>query len=462
MTDSYDLIVIGSGQGGGPLAAAFAAAGRKALLVEREHVGGTCINEGCTPTKTMIASGRVAYLARRGMDFGVRTGQVDVDMDKVRQRKRNIVDTFRDGSLHRIEDAGVDLVFGTATFVGPKQIRIALNDGGSREATAPIVVIDTGGRPRPLDLPGIETVQALSSTTVMELGTVPEHLIVAGGGYIGLEFGQLFRRLGSRVTVVQRGKQLLSREDADIAEEVRKILTDDGVEVLLETKLERVAGSGGAVDLTVSSGGGERTIHASHLLNAVGRTPNTDDLNLAAAGIRINEHGEVPVDERLETNVPGVYALGDVKGGPAFTHISYDDFRILRGNLLDGKQLTAKGRLMPYTVFIDPELGRVGLTEQQARLEGRNIRVASMPMSQVARALEMDESRGLMKAVVDADSGQLLGCAILGLFGGEMMSLFEVAMMGKLPYTALENGIFAHPTLAEAFNNLFASLSPSP
>jgi pyruvate/2-oxoglutarate dehydrogenase complex dihydrolipoamide dehydrogenase (E3) component len=462
VTDSYDLIVIGAGQGGGPLAGAFAAAGRKALLVEREHVGGTCINEGCTPTKTMIASGRVAYLARRAADYGVRAHDIGVDMAKVRQRKRDMVDTFRNGSQHGIERAGVDLVFGTASFLGPKHIRIALNHDGSREATAPVVVIDTGGRPRPLDLPGIESVQALSSTTVMELEEAPEHLIVAGGGYIGLEFGQLFRRLGSRVTVVQRGEQLLSREDADVAEEVRRILVEDGVDVLLETKLERVAGGGGAVDLTISSGGTERTIHASHLLNAVGRTPATEELNLAAAGIHANEHGQIPVDERLETSVPGVYALGDVNGGPAFTHISYDDFRVLRGNLLEGKRLTTKDRLVPYTVFLDPELGRVGLTEQQARQEGRDVRVASMPMSHVARALEMDESRGLMKAVVDADSGQLLGCAILGVFGGEMMSLFEVAMIGKLPYTVLQEGIFAHPTLAEAFNNLFAGLSPSP
>ncbi|MFI5267974.1 MAG: mercuric reductase [Chloroflexota bacterium] len=458
MTDSYDLIVIGSGQGGGPLARAFAAAGRKALLVEREHVGGTCINEGCTPTKTMVASGRVAYLARRGADFGVDSGGISVDMIKVRQRKRDIVDSFRNGSQGRIERAGVELVFGTASFTRPNNVRIALNDGGSREATAPSIVIDTGGRPRTLDLPGIQAIQALNSTTVMELGKVPEHLIVAGGGYIGLEFGQLFRRLGSRVTIAQRGTQLLSREDADVAEAVRKILVEDGIEVLLDTKLVGVAGSIEAVDLTVSSGGAERTIRASHLLDAVGRTPNTEDLNLAAAGIKTNERGEVPVNERLETNVSGVYALGDVKGGPAFTHISYDDFRILRGNLLEGKQLTTKDRLAPYTVFMDPELGRVGLTEQQARQEGRNIRVASMPMSHVARALEMDEPRGLMKAVVDAESGQLLGCAILAVFGGEMMSLFEVAMMGKLPYTALQEGIFAHPTLAEAFNNLFASL----
>lgn len=459
MADSYDLIVIGSGQGGGPLAGAFAGAGRRTLLVEREHVGGTCINEGCTPTKTMVASGRVAYLARRAADYGVLAGTVGVDMAKVRQRKRDLVDTFRNGSQDRIEHAGVDLVFGTATFTRPGEIAIALNGGGSRAAAAPAIVINTGARPRPLDLPGMDTVAALDSTSVMELDEVPEHLIVAGGGYISLEFGQLFRRLGSRVTIVQRGKQLLSREDADVAEAVRQVLVEDGIEVLLEANMVRVDGGGGEVNLTIRLDGAERSINASHMLNAVGRMPNTEDLNLAAAGIRASDRGDVPVNDSLQTNVPGIYAVGDVNGGPAFTHISYDDFRILRANLLEGKQLTTTHRLVPYTVFIDPELGRVGLSEAEARRQGRSVKVASMPMSHVARALEMDEPRGLMKTVVDAESGQLLGCAILGVFGGEMMSLFEVAMMGKLPYTALKEGIFAHPTLAEAFNNLFATLS---
>ncbi len=453
--DSYDLIVIGSGQGGGPLAGAFARAGKKVLLVERVHVGGTCINEGCTPTKTMVASGRNVYLARRGADFGFQTGPIAVDMRRVRERKQAVVDRFRDGSQHSIERAGVDLAFGVASFTGPKTIRVAVNGGGEREATAPNIVIDTGGRPAPLKVPGMESANALDSTTIMELEQVPEHLIVAGGGYIAMEFGQLFRRFGSQVTVIQRGKQLLAREDPDVAEEVRKILVEDGIEVLLETSLASVRGGDGSVEVTVSSGGSERTIHGSHLLNAVGRTPNTEELNLPAAGVRTTASGHIPVNERLETNVPGVYAIGDVNGGPQFTHISYDDFRILRGNLLEGRQMTTRGRLLPYVVYMDPELGRVGLTETEARQQGLDIRVASMPMSRVARAVEMDEPRGLMKAVVDARSGQLLGCAILGVFGGEMMSLVSVAMLGQLHYEVLREGIFAHPTLAEAFNNLF-------
>ncbi len=458
MTDHYDLIAVGSGQAAGPLCGAFAQAGRKTLLIERVHVGGTCINEGCSPTKTMVASGRVAYLARRAADYGVSTGPISVDMAKVRQRKQHIVDTFRDGSQSRILATGAELVFGTAAFCGPKRLRVVLNDGGDREVTAETIVLDTGGRPRPLDLPGADSITPLDSTSIMELDRVPEHLIVAGGGYIGLEFGQLFRRLGSRVTIVQRGKQLLSQEDPDVAEAVRQILVEDGVDVLLETGMVRVAPSGSGVALTVTSGGQERVVEGSHLLNAIGRVPNTELLNLPATGLAANDRGEIPVNERLETAVPGIYAVGDVKGGPAFTHISYDDFRILRDNMLHGQQRTTAGRLVPYVVYIDPELGRVGLSEREARSSGRPIKVASMPMSHVARALETDEPRGLMKAVVDASTGELLGCAILGLSGGEMMAMFELAMMGHLPYTALQDAIFAHPSLAEAFNNLFGSL----
>jgi pyruvate/2-oxoglutarate dehydrogenase complex dihydrolipoamide dehydrogenase (E3) component len=293
----------------------------------------------------------------------------------------------------------------------------------------------------------------------MELDVVPEHLLVLGGGYIGLEFGQMFRRFGSQVTIVQRGERLLAREDADVADAVADILREDGVEVLLETSALRVQKSGGnAIDLTVRTPAGERALSGSHLLVAVGRRPNTDRLDLDRAGVQTDKQGFVVVDERLETNVPGIYALGDVKGGPAFTHISYDDFRIIRTNLIEGGDATTAGRLVPYTVFIDPQLGRVGMSEQEAREQGRNIRVAKMPMNYVARALEVDEPRGFMKAVFDADTGQILGGALLGIEGGELMSMLEIAMIGKLPYTTLRDAIFAHPTLAEAFNNLFSEL----
>lgn len=455
----YDVIVVGAGQSGGPLSSALARAGRRVALVEREHVGGTCINEGCTPTKTMVASARAAYLARRGADYGVRTGPISIDMRTVRQRKRDIVESFRGGSERRIrETQGLDLLMGEASFTGPKSMDVRLNDGQTFALTAETIILNTGARPSdpPPELRGVPT---LTSTTIMELDSVPEHLLVLGGGYVGLEFGQMFRRFGSQVTIIQHGKRLLGREDADVADEVAKILREDGVEILLETAAtgaERDAD--GRIRLGVRGPEGERTLTGSHLLVAVGRTPNTEHLRLETAGVQTDKRGAIPVNERLETNVAGIYAIGDVNGGPAFTHISYDDYRILRTNLIEGGSATTTGRLVPYTVYIDPQLGRVGLSEDEARRQGRDVRVAKMPMSYVARALEVDESRGFMKAVVDAQTKQILGCAILGIEGGELMSMLEIAMLGHVAYPVLKEAIFAHPTLAESFNNLFATL----
>ena len=457
---AYDLIVIGAGQGGGPLATAFAAAGRTVAIVEREHVGGTCINVGCTPTKTMVASARVAYLTRRAADYGVRVAESTVDLGVARGRKRDIVESFRSGSERRIQDTdNVDLLMGEARFTGPDTIDVTLTDGSVGHLSAPTIVIDTGGRPAVPDLDGLTTVPFLDSTSVMELGELPEHLLVLGGGYVALEFAQMFRRFGSRVTVVQRDEQLMGREDADVAEAVAEILREDGVEVLLGASALRVeSGQGGEIALRVRTGEGERDLTGSHLLVAVGRTPNTDQLNLPAAGVATDERGYIQVNERLETTASGVYAIGDVNGGPAFTHISYDDFRILQTNLIDGGNATTTDRLTPYVMYIDPQLGRVGLSEREARDQRRKVRVARLPMSSVARALEVDETRGFMKAIVDADTKQILGCAVLGIEGGELMSMLQLAMLGGLPYTCLRDAVFAHPTLAESLNNLFAAL----
>jgi pyruvate/2-oxoglutarate dehydrogenase complex dihydrolipoamide dehydrogenase (E3) component len=289
----------------------------------------------------------------------------------------------------------------------------------------------------------------------MELDALPDHLLILGGGYIGLEFGQLFRRFGSRVTIVQSASQLLTREDADIAEEVTNILRQDGVEVVLNARATRVSQSGSNVRLEIEA---QKTLTGSHLLVATGRVPNSDTLNLGAAGIETDDHGFIKVNDRLETSAEGIFALGDIKGGPAFTHISYDDFRIVRSNLIEKKSASTKDRQVPYTVFIDPQLGRVGLSETEARAQDHKIRVAKLPMKSVARALEVDETRGFMKAIVDADTNQILGAAILGIEGGEVMSAVEIAMMGKLPYTALRDGTFAHPTLTESLNNLFMAM----
>jgi pyruvate/2-oxoglutarate dehydrogenase complex dihydrolipoamide dehydrogenase (E3) component len=458
--ESYDAIVIGSGQGGTPLALALAKAGLKTAIAERNHVGGTCVNVGCTPTKTMVASARVAYLARRSADYGVDSGPVTVNMSTVRRRKHKIVESFREGVLKNIEQTpGLDLFKGEARFIGPKLLETFLSDGGTRLLTGKRIFINTGTRSTTPPIPGLDTVVTLDSTSIMELETRPSHLLVMGGGYVGLEFGQMFRRFGSQVTIVHRGAHLLGHEDPDVADEVARILDEDGINVLLNSEAIRANGANGGVTLIVTTRKRETILEGSHLLVAVGRQPNTDRLNLQSAGVQTDEHGFIKVNDRLETNIDGVYALGDVKGGPAFTHISYDDFRILRANLLEGGQATTEGRLVPYTVFIDPQLGRIGLTETEARNQGLHIYVAKLPMSRVARAIEMSETRGFMKAVVDVDTKQILGCAVLGIEGGELMAMFEIAMIAHLPYTALRDAILAHPTLAESLNNLFMAMA---
>lgn len=456
-SDRYDAIIIGSGQGGGPLSTALAATGKRTALIEREYVGGTCINTGCTPTKTMAASARVAYLARRGADFGVEIEHESIDQRVIRQRKRDIVETFRSGSEQAIAAGNVDIIMGEARFTGQKSIEVNLLAGGKRNLSAELIVIDTGSRPSDPPLPGLDVVAHLDSTSIMELAEVPDHLVILGGGYIAVEFGQMFRRFGSQVTIVERATQLLAREDVDVADELRKIFEEDGIEVLLNAAATAVDQlDGGGVRLQVRADDEDRNLDGSHLLVATGRKPNTDTLNLAAAGIETTDRGFIAVNDRLESSAIGVYALGEVAGTPAFTHMSYDDFRVLRTNLIEGGNRSTKNRMLPYTVFTDPQLGRVGLTERAARAAKRNIRVATMPMSHVARALEMDETRGVVKAVVDADTEEIIGAAALGIEGGEIMAMFQLAMMGKLRYPVLRDGIFAHPTLAELLNNLFS------
>ncbi|POR35283.1 Putative pyridine nucleotide-disulfide oxidoreductase RclA [Tolypocladium paradoxum] len=488
MSTHYGAVVIGSGQGGTPLSMAFAQAKHKTALIESWHVGGCCVNEGCTPTKTMIASGRVAYLARRGPDYGVRCGSgsvgdgatndVQVAMQKVRQRKRDIVDSFRAGSERRVREAGVELIRGSARFEDERTIRVRGNDGAETTLTADRIFICTGDRPATPKVGGFDAASfppstILDSTSIQELGVVPSHLVVVGGGYIGLEFGQLFRRLGSAVTILQRGTQLLPLEDAEVAEAILNVLREDGVKVLLKATPANVRATGHtnsatavavAVSGSGSGGSGPSELLASHVLFAAGRVPNTDSLNLGAAGIETTARGHVAVDPQLRTSNPRVWALGDVKGGPAFTHVSYDDFRLLRANLLEQDAnvapLTTVGRILPYVVYTDPQLGHVGLHEHEARTEfpGRKIQVASMPMAYVARALETDEPRGLMKAVVDVESQQILGFTCLGLEGGEIMSVVQMAMVGRVKWTALRDAVWAHPSLAESLNNLWGFL----
>ncbi|MGF1503971.1 MAG: mercuric reductase [Anaerolineae bacterium] len=457
MTDHYDAVVIGAGQAGGPLSTALAAAGWKVAIVEREHAGGTCVNEGCTPTKLMAHTARVAHIARRAPEYGVNAADISVDMEVVRQRKRDIVESWSRGSRNAIEGTdGVTYIDGEARFTGPHELSVALNDGGEIELSADKIFINTGQRPDIPAVDGLSDIPYLTNKTIMELAEVPQHLIVLGGGYVGLEFGQMFRRFGAEVTIVEAHEQFLYREDRDIAEAVQGILKEDGINLIVGTKPVRIEQpDDGLIRVVLET---DEVLEGSHLLVATGRTPNTDTLDLDAAGIETNDRGYINVNDHLETSIEGVYALGDVNGGAPFTHVAYDDFRLMRARILEGKEATTSGRLVPYTMFIDPQLAHVGLHEHEAEKQGFDYRVATLPMAHVARAIETKETRGLMKAIVEAGSGRILGATVLGVNGGEIMSVLQVAMMAGLPYTAFRDGVFAHPLFAESLNNLFSGL----
>lgn len=463
MNEQFDAVVIGSGQGGNPLAKAMAKHGWKTAVVERRYAGGTCVNDGCTPTKTMVASAKVAEQARRAAEYGVQCGAATIDMARVYARKQEIVLGGRNGNAKGLEEAGCALIYGEGSFAeeqpggGSYAIDVRAEDGSVRQLVTSRVFLDTGERPHVPELDGLEKVPYLDSTSILEIQTVPEHLLVLGGGYIALEFAQMFRRFGSRVTVVEHGARIAAHEDDDIADCMAEILREDGIDILTNAKAVRVSGDAGSVSLDVEVSDAGKSLHGTHLLLATGRTPNTDALKLELVGVKLDEHGYVQVNDRLETRVPGIWALGDVKGGPAFTHISYDDFRILRANLLEGGSCSTKDRLLPYCMFIDPELGRVGMSEKQARAAGRDVRVTVMPAKRVARANEMAETRGMWKAIVDRSSGEILGAAILGVNGGEVVTQIQMAMMGGLKYTRLRECVFIHPALGEGLNVLFDS-----
>ncbi len=456
----YDAIVIGTGQSGVPLAEMLAGEGWRVAIVERYLVGGSCINYGCTPSKTMQASANVIHLAGKAEVYGVHNSKAELNLKEVIGRKRKIVSSFREGLEKWIEGTkNLTLIRGEAEFTDKKVISIK-SDQGTKVISADKIFINTGGSPFIPQIKGIDSVEYLTSTTIMELEELPSHLMILGGGYIGVEFGQMFRRFGSEVTIIQKGSQLLSREDEDIAGELENILRNEEINILKNASAIEISKTeGGNIKLKVSVGEKEILLTGSHLLVAVGRKPATKSLNLEAAGIKTDNQGYIKVTTKLETNVKGIYAMGDVKGGPAFTHISYDDFRVIRDNLLKQKNHTTRKRVVPYTVFTDPQLGRVGLTEKEAKSMGLNYKAAKMEMSDVTRAIELGETGGIMKAIVDAASGKILGCAILGIEGGEIAAMIQIAMMGNLKFTDLREGIFTHPTLAESLNDLFSKLN---
>jgi pyruvate/2-oxoglutarate dehydrogenase complex dihydrolipoamide dehydrogenase (E3) component len=452
----YDAIIIGSGQAGNPLGDSLTDHGWTVALIEQAHLGGTCINTGCTPTKTMVASAQIAHYARNAARWGVRTGTVSVDLPRVVARKDAIVQQFRGGKERAAASrTNLHLYRGHARFVAPNKVMV-----GVEVLEGDRVFINTGARPDIPRIAGLDQAEYLTNASLMELKALPDHLLVLGGGYIGLEFGQMFRRFGSRVTIVHKDGQILNREDADVAGELQKALEADGIRFVLNARTTRVAQKNGQVALSLDAPTGSETLTGTHLFVAAGRRPNTDDLDLDKAGVETDPRGYVQVNGRLETNAPGIWALGDVKGGPAFTHISYDDYQIVYGNLVEGKNLTVEGRLVPYAVFTDPQLGRVGITEKEARATRRKLKVGKIPMTWVARAIERDETAGLMKLVVDAGTDQILGAALLATEGGELVHILQALMLAQAPYTVLKGAIYIHPTLAEGFFSLMDDVKP--
>ena len=449
----YEAIIIGAGQGGGPLSHRFADLGWKVALIEESYLGGTCINTGCTPTKTMVASAQVAHYVRNAARWGVRASEAGVDLAAIVARKEQVVQSFRAGQRKRVDARpNLHLHKAQARFIGPHSVQ-----AGAEVLESEKIFIDTGARPAIPSIAGLDAVDFLTNASLMELTALPEHLLILGGGYIGLEFGQMFRRFGSRVTIIHRGAQILPREDAEIAVALQNALRVEGIEFILNARTSAVAKAGNGVTLTLD----QETVSGSHLLVATGRVPNTEDLALDQAGVETGAGGFVKVNSRLETNVPGIWALGDVKGGPAFTHISYNDFQIIYGNVAEGKSLSTDHRLVPYTVFTDPQLGCVGLTEKEARAHGYTLKIGRMPMTSVARAIERGETAGMMKLIVNAADDRILGASILATEGGELVQILSTMMLAEQPYTLLKGAIFIHPTLVEGFFGLMDDVQPA-
>lgn len=455
--ERYDILVLGSGEAGKYIAWTLAKAGRRAAVVERGLIGGSCPNIACLPSKNVIYSARVAALCRRGAEFGVSTGAVSIDMKGVRQRKRQMVDDLIAVHRKNYASSGAELIIGEGRFIAPTTIEVRAPDGGVRQLAGRHVFLDVGTRAAVPDVPGLSESRPLTHVEALELDHVPEHLIVLGGGYVGLEFAQPMRRFGARVTVLQRGPQIAAREDPDVAEVLMRQFAEEGVDVVLNAQTLGVEGRSGAqVRLRVRTPAGEQTIEGSDLLVAAGRTPNTQGVGLDTADVELDARGYIKVNERLQTTAPEVWAVGDCAGSPQFTHAGFDDFRIVRDNL-NGGERTTRDRLVPYCMFTDPELGRVGLNESEAQRAGIAYRVAKIPMAAVLRTRTLSEPRGFLKALIAADSDRILGFTALGAEAGELIAVVQTAMLAHAPYTMLRDAILTHPTIAEGLTVLFAN-----
>ena len=456
--ERYEILILGGGKAGKTLAMDMARAGRRVAVIEREFIGGSCINVACIPTKALVRSAEAAHLVRGRTDFGIEGSQITIDMPDVSARTAGVVKGMVD--LHRrlFTEAGFVLVMGEGRFVEPRVIEATLADGTTRRLTGERIFLNLGTVAAVPDLPGLRAAAPMTHVEALMLERLPQHLIILGGGYIGMEMAQAFRRLGSEVTIIERGPQLAGREDPDIAQAIQDMFREDGINLLLETRIDRVEGrSGDQVSLHLVDAKGEPSLTGSDILVAAGRTPQTAGIGLEQAGVQLDSRGFIQVDEVLATTAPGIWALGEAAGSPMFTHVALDDYRVAKSVILGGNR-TTRARLIPYSVFIEPELGRVGLSETEARQQGIAVRVAKLPMAAVPRAQTLSQTRGFMKALVDATSDKIIGFAMLGAHGGEIVAVVQTAMWGGLPYTAFRDGIIAHPTMAEGLNMLFANV----
>ena len=456
-TEEFDIVVLGSGEASKNVAWTFAKEGRRVAVVERKYIGGSCPNIACLPSKNVIHSAKAASYVRRSREFGIHCDGFAIDMAQVRERKRAMVRSLVDIHIRNFEQSGSELILGHGRFVAPRTVEVAMTDGRTRRLRGSNVIIGTGTRARIDSRPGMFEARPMTHIELLELGETPEHLLVVGGGYVGIEFAQAFRRFGSRVTVIERNSSLLHNEDHDVIQALHELFETEGIEVIRNADVESVNGaSGGSVRLNVQRGGSSRKVEGTHLLVATGRTPNTDRMGLEVAGVELTDRGYIRVNDRLETTAPGVWAVGEVAGSSQFTHIAYDDYRVVRDNLAGGNRVTT-GRQVPFCLFTDPEVARIGLSEKEARQQGIGYRLFKIPMAAVLRTRTLSETSGFVKALVEIDGDRLLGFAAFGVGAGEIMGAAQIAMIAGLPYTTLRDAILTHPTIVEGLNVLFSS-----
>jgi len=456
--EQYDLVILGGGTGSTIAAWTFAKQGQRVAAIDRKYIGGSCPNIACLPSKNIIHSARVASYFRRSEEFGIAKRDFSIDMSAVRDRKRRMVSSWNNAYLDNYKKSGAEFILGSGRFIGPKTVEVTLPDGTIRQLRGTNVIINTGTRPALQPVPGLIAAQPLTHIEALELDQVPKHLLVIGGGYIGLELSQAMRRFGSKVTMIDRNDRLMHREDDDVTEALQKLFQDEGIDLVLNAMVKRVSGkSGQSVRMVIEQRGAEKTLEGSHLLVAAGRSPNTDGIGLELAGVELTNRGHIKVNERLETTASGVWAIGEVAGSPQFTHVSVDDFRVVYDSITGGKRVTT-GRLVPFCLFTDPEFARVGLSEKDAKAQGIPYRLFKIPMEAVMRATTMSETRGFLKALVEVDNDRILGFTGLGVDAGEVLSSVQIAMVAGLPYTALRDAMLTHPTLVEGLIPLFSSV----